>query len=101
MLEAEQVKPEPMGPEMNVGKPTLIPLSRPTPKRAVRAPFRVIWREFRIQVLPKLAFLLAVLGAVVLWRQWVVLQTTVNTPPTFAAQPAMLPLHSSDTVAGK
>lgn len=46
MLEAEQVKPDPVAPEVDKAK--VIYLPRPTPKSAVRAPLPVIWREFRI-----------------------------------------------------
>lgn len=98
MLEAEQVKPEAVAPEMSA---KLIHLPQPTPRTPVRAPFRVIWRELRIRVLPWVAFLLALVGAALMWKQWVLPQAATANTPMFAEEPAVLPLKTTETVADR
>ena len=101
MLEAEQVKLEPIVSEVSGETPKLIPLPRPTPKSRVRAPLPVIWREVRVRLLPLMIFISAVLGVAILWRQWVVPQGSTSAAPAYVGEPAVLPLQASDTVAGK
>jgi hypothetical protein len=92
MLELEQVKPEPIASEMPVFKAD--PLPRPAPSkvmtRPVRAPLRVIWREVRFRLLPVAAFILAGIYAVLLWRQWILVETSLPPASSFAQEPTMI-----------
>jgi hypothetical protein len=101
MLEAEQVKPAPVISEITAEKPMIVEMPRAASKTRVRAPFRIIWREFRFRLLPTVAFILAVLGTIVMWRQWVTPQV-VNPPSSvFAADPKAIPFNAAETVAGR
>jgi hypothetical protein len=101
MLEAEQVKQESVISGVTAEKPLIVELPRAVSKRPVRAPFRILWREFRYRVLPTVAFILAVLGAIVMWRQWVTPQDAASVGSVFAADPKAIPFNRAETVAGR
>jgi hypothetical protein len=100
MLEVEQLKREPLASELPALKADVQPLSIPQPvrRKPVRAPFRIMWREVRFRILPVAAFILAGICAMLLWRQWVLVESSVGAP-TFAQEPAMI--QNGPAIAGK
>jgi hypothetical protein len=101
MLEAEQIKPEPILSGIKAEKPLVLELPKSNSRASIRPPFRVLWREFRFRFLPAVAFLLAVLGAIVVWRQWVSPQEVSPAASTFAGDSKPIPFNPVETVAGK
>src|SRR5262245_4956167 len=45
-----------------------LPMNDPRPLPAIRTPFSVIWREFRIRVIPLIVFALIICAASYMWR---------------------------------
>ena len=91
MLEAQPFKPEPLAAE----SPVVVAEPLPFPgvmrsRRAIRAPFRIVWREFRFRFLPLLAFILAGVFAVIVWRQWVTMDQVQPPTDSFAGQPNVM-----------
>src|SRR5215210_2679149 len=92
MLELEQFKPESAAPEMPALKvdPSPLSTSRPIPTKPVPAPLRLVWREIRVRLLPVAAFVLAGICAVILWREWILVDAPVPPNSTFAQEPATI-----------
>jgi len=91
MLDAEQVRPGAIAtqkPDYKVDTtPEVVSVRRP--KGPVRAPFKVLWRELRFRYLPLAGFILAGLFAILLWRQWVLVETSSASDPAFAQKPVI------------
>src|SRR5258705_7235390 len=92
MLELEQVNPEPLASEMPAFKAdtSLRRVAHPVMTQPVRAPLRVVWREVRFRLLPVAAFILAGIYAVLLWRQWILVETSLPRTSSFAQDPGMI-----------
>jgi hypothetical protein len=59
-----------------------------------------MWREFRIRILPVAAFILAGLFAVVLWRQWVLVEESLAPAgASFAQEPGII--ETGAAIAGQ
>jgi hypothetical protein len=101
MLEAEQIKTEPVVTEVTTAQPRIIELPRVGSRAPVRPPLRIMWREFRYRLMPVLAVILAIIGAIVMWRQWVTPQDANPVSSVFAGDSKVIPFKPSETVAGK
>ena len=86
MLEAEQVRPAALAPQQPDSKVDPAPEPRPTriSSSPIRAPFKIVWRELRVRLLPVAGFILAGLFAILLWRQWVLVEASSEADPGFA-----------------
>jgi hypothetical protein len=101
MLEAEQFKTEPVITEVAAAKPRIIELPRVGSRAPVRPPLRIMWREFRYRILPIVTFILLIIGAIVMWRQWVTPQEANPIASVLAGDSKVIPFKPSETVAGK
>ncbi|MDB6031329.1 MAG: hypothetical protein JWM16_1667 [Verrucomicrobiales bacterium] len=101
MLEAEQFKPETVISEVAAAKPRIIELPKVASQAPIRPPLRIMWREFRFRILPVLTFILLILGAIVVWRQWITPLDAKPNASVFAGDSKVIPFNPSETVAGK
>ncbi len=92
MLEMEQVKPELAAPEMAAFKADPLPrtIPRQVSARPVHAPLRVVWREIRFRLLPLAAFLIAGVCAVLLWREWIIVEQSALPASSIAQDPGII-----------